>query len=130
MNILIDTHIALWSLYDDGRLSPEAAEYLCRENNVVYYSLVSAWEIEIKHSLGKLEVPAEAFIEDCALMGFELLPLKKEHILEVSRVPFLPNGHKDPFDRMLMAQAISENMSFLTMDGKIRQYGYDWILDV
>ena len=123
MNILIDTHIALWSLYEDKKLSKKAKGLLLDSNNTIYYSLASAWEVEIKHSIGKLSVPADAFIEDCDSIGFLPLSIKKEHILGLKDLPLLPDGHKDPFDRLLLTQARSERMAFLTLDKKILAYG-------
>ena len=123
MNILIDTHIALWSLYDEKKLSKKAKQLLLDSNNTIYYSLASAWEVEIKHSIGKLPVPADTFIEDCDSTGFLPLSIKKEHILSLKDLPLLPDNHKDPFDRLLLTQAKSEKMAFLTLDKKILAYG-------
>ena len=128
MNILIDTHIAIWSLYNDKKLSESSFGLLRDLRNNIYVSLVSAWEIEIKNSLGKLDVPSDSFIRDCEAMGFCLLPVKKEHILALKTLPYLDNGHKDPFDRLLIAQAESEGFSFLSEDSKILDYDCSCIL--
>ena len=128
MNILADTHILLWSLYDDKKLSAAAREYLMDENNRVYYSLISIWEVEIKHSLGKMPVSPDELLKDCDYMGFMSLNLKKEHITGLKELSKNDYTHKDPFDRMLLAQAISENYYFLTQDDKILQYPSELIL--
>ena len=130
MNILIDTHIALWSLYDSDRLSQKSISLLKNCTNTIYFSLVTAWEIQIKNSIGKLPMSAEEFIRDCENMGFLSLPVRKEHIIELQNIPYLDNNHKDPFDRMLISQAMFERMSFLTEDKKIHQYHYHFILPV
>ena len=122
MNILIDTHIALFSMYDDRKLNEKSAALLCDEKNIIFVSLISAWEIAIKTSLGKLDIPADEFLNDCTSMGYQLLPMKAPHIVTVSHMGKGPNEHKEPFDRMLLAQAKSEKMKFLTRDRKILQY--------
>lgn len=122
MNILIDTHIALWSLYDDSRLSEKARDYLTDENNTIFLSMISAWEVEIKHNIGKLKVPADIFMEDCENLGFQMLNLKKEHLLGLKNLSFPENGHKDPFDRLLLSQAKTERYGFLTEDENLLEY--------
>lgn len=128
MNILADTHILLWSLYDEKKLSDPAREYLMDENNRIYYSLVSIWEVEIKHSLGKMPVSSDELMKDCEYMGFLPLNLKKEHIIGLKELRKNNYGHKDPFDRMLIAQTLTENFYFLTQDNKIKQYPSELIL--
>lgn len=122
MNILIDTHIALWSLYDDSKLSSFARNFLLDINNNIWYSLASAWEIEIKNSLGKINVDSGSFIRDCDSIGFCLLPIRKEHIIALKDLPYPESGHKDPFDRLLITQANIESMHFLTQDSRILDY--------
>lgn len=128
MKVLIDTHIALWSIYDSEMLSSVSAKILSDPFNEIFVSLASAWEIEIKHSIGKLEVPSEGFISDCREMGFNLLPINEKHITALSRLEKSGNGHKDPFDRMLLAQSVSEGMCFLTEDSKLLEYSSENII--
>ena len=128
MNILIDTHIALWSMYRDSKLDEHAVSILSDNNNIIFVSLVSAWEIALKTSIGKLNIPADGFMDDCKSMGFHLLPMKENHITAFQVLPPGPDGHKDPFDRLLIAQAQSEEMKFLTMDRKILSYANTAIL--
>ena len=128
MNILLDTHIALWSMYDDNRLDSTAVSMLTDENNIIFVSLVSAWEIAIKTSIGKLHIPADGFMEDCKSMGYHLLPMKEKHVAAVQHLCDGPEGHKDPFDRFLLAQAEAEGIKFLTRDRKILKYDNPVIL--
>ena len=78
MNILADTHILLWSIYDDDKLSDKAKSYLIDGRNRFYYSLISIWEVAIKNNIGKMPIPAEDLLEGCDEIGFVPLPLKKE----------------------------------------------------
>ena len=121
MNVLIDTHIAIWAIYDNSKLTEQMTSILLDKENTIYYSLVSAWEVEIKHNIGKSEIPSKEFIKDCENAGFSVLSLKKKHIIELENIPFRKD-HRDPFDRLLIAQAKSEEMWFLTKDGKILSY--------
>ena len=122
MNILLDTHIILWSLYAPEKLPSRAVELISDPSNWLYCSRLSLWECEIKH----LKHP-EAFamsagdvMEDCHRAGFYDLPLESRHIITLSEIGQpVSKDHKDPFDRMLMAQAVSENMAFLTHDSRL-----------
>ena len=122
MRVLLDTHIALWCMYRQKKLSCSSVRIMTDSKNEFYVSLASAWEIEIKHSIGKLEESSETFISDCKEMGFNLLPISEKHITALSRLEKPINGHKDPFDRMLLAQSISEGLYFLTEDSKLLEY--------
>lgn len=104
MNVLLDTHICLWSCLDDPKLSAQARG-LMEKASTVFVSTVSLWEVAIKHSLGKLPVGAEALRDHLIHCGAEFLPLLPEHCLALAGLPSL---HSDPFDRMLIAQAIVE----------------------
>lgn len=122
MRVLLDTHIALWCMYRQKKLSCSSVRIMTDSKNEFYVSLASAWEIEIKHSIGKLEESSETFISDCKEMGFNLLPISEKHITALSRLEKPINGHKDPFDRMLLAQSVSEGLYFLTEDSKLLEY--------
>ena len=122
MRVLLDTHIALWCMYRQKKLSCSSVRIMTDSKNEFYVSLASAWEIEIKHSIGKLEESSETFISDCKEMGFILLPISEKHITALSRLEKPINGHKDPFDRMLLAQSVSEGLYFLTEDSKLLEY--------
>ena len=127
MKVLLDTHILLWTMYDSQKLSDYSRSILKSEDNIFYYSLASVWEVEIKNSIGKLAVPSVEFANDCELMGFHMLPIEKQHIFALHKLE-IANGHKDPFDRLLITQAGVENYKLLTEDSKIQNYNKDWII--
>ncbi|MDR3553486.1 MAG: type II toxin-antitoxin system VapC family toxin [Syntrophobacteraceae bacterium] len=122
MNILLDTCTFLWVVSDSMDLSERARELFQDDSNSVFLSSVSAWEIIVKHALGRLPLPdlPERFIGGMrALHAIESLPLGEEAVL---MLPRLPEIHRDPFDRMLVCQALSHGLSLLTPDSFIRQY--------
>jgi PIN domain nuclease of toxin-antitoxin system len=118
MNYLLDTHVFLWMLSDPGRLNAEAKEAICHPNHSVFVSAVSAVEISIKKRLGKLVAP-DSLEQEIESRGLQHLPLTFRHgmILET-----LPNHHLDPFDRMLVAQALCENLIVVSHDKKLEPY--------
>jgi len=122
MRILLDTHAFLWAIADDPRLGPISRELIDSRAEAVLLSLVSLWEIAIQHSLGRGDMPisavqALAWAEES---GFEWLPLAPGHILCLEN---LPPHHRDPFDRLLIAQAISEDLTLLSADAVFSSYG-------
>ena len=121
MIYILDTQIALWAVYDYERIPKDICNFIEDEDNEIYYSLVSAWEVEIKHNIGKLQMSAKDFIDGCECVGFNPLPIKKKHILGLSEIPSKDN-HKDPFDRLLISQAKQEQAKLLTVDEKILSY--------
>jgi PIN domain nuclease of toxin-antitoxin system len=118
MNLLLDTHVFLWAADDDPRLSA-AAWSMIEEAHAVYVSSASIWEATIKFQLGKLKVAPDRLIEAVTESGFEELSITFRHTAAVTRLPPI---HRDPFDRLLLAQAISEPLHFLTADDKLTQY--------
>jgi PIN domain nuclease of toxin-antitoxin system len=118
MRILLDTHVYLWWLQDHPKLSLAARETIISATEV-YVSSVSIWEAGIKIALGKLEADIVALASNIELNGFIELPLFAKHALQLAR---LPDIHRDPFDRMLIAQAISEPLRLLTADNQIAEY--------
>jgi PIN domain nuclease of toxin-antitoxin system len=122
LRLLLDTCTFLWILADAPELSFEALDLFTEPENEVYLSSVSTWEIAVKHGLGRLPLPQPLmeFIPSMrASHGIEPLSLDEESTLYVSR---LPPYHKDPFDRMLICQAIVHNLVILTPDDEVRQY--------
>jgi PIN domain nuclease of toxin-antitoxin system len=122
VNLLLDTHVALWAITDSARLSASARQQIMAERTTVWVSVVSLWEIAIKHALGRGDMPvsahdAAAYFRDS---GFRMLVLQPEHALGVEALPAL---HTDPFDRMLVAQARVEPMRLLTHDATVASYG-------
>jgi len=121
MDILLDTHVAIWFFEDNKRLSKSATDAITNLENSVYVSIVSLWEIAIKLSKGKLEIDngLDGFVEAVYRNGFILLGISPAHIKIVCELPFI---HHDPFDRMMIAQAIVEDMSIVSADENIAQY--------
>ncbi|MDQ5908886.1 MAG: hypothetical protein QG599_979 [Pseudomonadota bacterium] len=121
MRILLDTHIFLWVTMDAPQLTP-SARALIQEAHEVYVSAASIWEIAIKSAIGKIEADAEEMAEAIELSGFIELPITSRHTAKVAKLPFL-NRHKDPFDRLLVAQSMVEPLVLVTVDPKIVAYG-------
>lgn len=117
--ILLDTHVLLWWLTDDPNLGEKSRALIADGRNQVYVSAASHWEISIKRSLGKLEAPhdMDSIVED---QGFAKLAISAFH---GDQAGLLPEHHKDPFDRMLVAQAQAEGLLLMTSDSKIPLYG-------
>ncbi|SAL05122.1 PilT protein-like protein [Caballeronia calidae] len=118
MRLLIDTHIYLWSVMEDRRLSGDARERM-RDAEKIFVSSASIWELSIKASRGKLEPRVEKVVGKVRQSGFLELKVTFEHAFVARELPLL---HYDPFDRMLVAQAVSETMRFLTVDKQLRHY--------
>ncbi|WP_440903782.1 type II toxin-antitoxin system VapC family toxin [Catenovulum sp. SX2] len=116
--ILLDTHALLWWLTDDQNLGVKAREIIADPRNQVFVSTASTWEISIKRALGKLKAPEDmdSLIED---EGFLPLPISLYH---GDQAGLLPEHHKDPFDRMLIAQAQAEGLTIITCDEKFPPY--------
>ena len=116
-SILLDTQIVLWWFDDDQKLKSPVRQYITDADNV-FVSAISFWEMIIKKQLNKLTVP-DNIRQLVADQNFATLPFKTDHAFVVKAIPLL---HRDPFDRALMAQAISENFVFVTYDETINQY--------
>jgi len=124
MKLLLDTHAFLWLLNDDyDHLRGKTAEKLfLDENNALYFSLASVWEMAIKISLGKLNLnqDLDAFIpEQLAINNIQLLDIRFEHVLKTMELPF---HHRDPFDRLIIAQTFIEEMTLLSTDNIFAAY--------
>lgn len=119
MKLLLDTHSLLWWLDDPALLSEEARDAISEPANEVFVSSAVAWEIAIKRGLGKLTAPRdlEAVIQAC---GFQTLSITVAHALATE---LLPPHHRDPFDRMLVAQALIENCMIVSRDPNVARYG-------
>jgi len=118
MRILLDTHIYLWAVIDDEKLTTKAREIITQANEV-FVSSASIWEISIKQALGKIEADINLLATTIKEIGFIELPINSNHAIVLNR---LPNIHRDPFDRILIAQAIHEPMHFLTADQNLKEY--------
>lgn len=118
MRVLLDTHVLLWALSDDPKLSSKARRLI--ENAAeIYVSAATFWEMAIKVGLGKLDADLDEIREYCLESGFVELPITSEHAIAVKD---LEQHHKDPFDRLIVATAISEPMRLMTADAQIAQY--------
>jgi PIN domain nuclease of toxin-antitoxin system len=123
MNLLLDTHSFLWFVNNSPDLSANARTHIADIRNDVCLSVVSAWEIAIKTSIGKLQIPApvESFIPtQLTINDFQLLPIAIPHLGLVATFPF---HHKDPFDRLLAAQSLHESMPIVSIDARLDPYG-------
>jgi PIN domain nuclease of toxin-antitoxin system len=118
MNLLLDTHALLWWLDDHPSLSKKARTSISDGMNSVFVSAAVIWEIEIKKALGKLKIPSN-FRQVLAQQSFEMLPVTVEHAYMVGD---LPAFHRDPFDRMLIAQARVEGFTIVTRDSIFARY--------
>lgn len=125
MRLLLDTHTLLWYSINDPQLSSTAQKLIVDASNEILVSPASYWEIAIKISIGKLTLhqPYEDFIDACLnLYGFRILPIETKHTARVATLPF-PAKHKDPFDRLIVAQALVEAISIVSSDTALDVYG-------
>jgi PIN domain nuclease of toxin-antitoxin system len=118
VKLLLDTHVLLWAMQDSRQLSMPARKRI-RAAEATYVSAASLWEIAIKAQLGKLSVDSEVLEEQLSLSGLQPLPITWQHTVQVRK---LPMHHRDPFDRMLVAQAMTEPLRLLTHDEGLRVY--------
>jgi len=136
VRLLLDTHVALWLLYEPKRLPAPLVRSLAAGDFQVFVSMVSAWEVAIKHSIlrpdgsRKLGCSATQFLNGIAAAGCELLPLAPAHCLHADALPYRPNPatgklHGDPFDRMLVAQALAEPLRLVTADPAVALHNAD-----
>jgi PIN domain nuclease of toxin-antitoxin system len=122
VRFLLDTHTLLWLLAGSERVSEQTREVLADPRNAVFVSVVCAWEIAIKVALGKLEVPPDVrswLPAEIVASRLATLPITLDHALAVEH---LPPHHTDPFDRLLIAQAIAENLTIVTGDAQFERY--------
>ena len=127
MRYLLDTHTAFWFFAGSPELSEGAKSEIIDIDNEIFVSVVSAWEIAIKRSLDREKSPlcsAGEFFDKVALSGFELVSLDPRHIIPVETLPY---HHRDPFDRLLIATAMAEDMTFLSADENVVKYDVKWL---
>lgn len=134
MNLLLDTHVLIWALNEDQRLSEKARELILDPDNAIYYSSVSVWEVAIKHAIhpDNVTFSGKEFSQYCQEAGFLSVEMRDRHVFAletISRADDAP-PHHDPFDRMLIAQAKAENMSFLTHGSLLLYYNEKCIVSV
>jgi PIN domain nuclease of toxin-antitoxin system len=122
LNLLLDTHLLLWAAGEPERLSAKARALLLDPGNQLLFSAASLWEISIKNSLGRADFKADPrrLWRMLLVNGYRELPVTSEHTVAVNELPLL---HKDPFDRILIAQARVEGLTLLTVDKAVAKYG-------
>jgi len=122
MRILLDTSVFLWMDAAEGKLTADAYNVLKDETTIIYLSYISIWEMQIKHQIGKLNLRlplADLIQEQRTKNNILLQPLRESHIYGLSE---LAHHHRDPFDRLLISQAITENLTLITSDAHIMKY--------
>jgi PIN domain nuclease of toxin-antitoxin system len=127
MRCLLDTHTAFWYFEGSPALSARAKAVIEADDNEVFVSIVSAWEIAIKRSLDREKTSlcsVTEFFDEIAASGFVLLTLEPRHVRPIETLPY---HHRDPFDRLLIATAAAEDMTFLSADENVRKYDVNWL---
>lgn len=121
MKLLLDTNVALWAITDHPSLSDQARALILAPRNTIWVSVVSLWEIAIKHGLGRGDMPVSgrSALKYFQQAGFQILPIEPEHVVGVEE---LPRHHQDPFDRLLVAQALAEPMRLMSHDATVARY--------
>ena len=120
--LLVDTHLLLWAAFEPDRLSAKAAKTLQSRETPLLFSLATLWEVAIKTSLGRPDFSVEPGLLHRALLaeGFVELPINASHLICVATLPWV---HRDPFDRLLVAQAMEDKLTLLTADATLERYG-------
>ena len=124
MKYLLDTHIALWYFLNSEELSSTAEEIIVNPVNNIYVSAASLWEMVIKIGLGKLDVSFGAFLKEVENAGFLIIQTESRYLSKLLDLPLI---HKDPFDRLLIATAMVEDMIMITIDENIQKYDVSWV---
>ena len=126
MRYLLDTHTSFWYFKATPELPAKIKAIIDDQDNHIYVSIVSVWEIAIKRSLGRENTlcSAQEFIDEVVASGFELLTLKPDHVRPVETLPY---HHRDPFDRLLICTAMAEDMTFLSADENVPKYEVKWL---
>nr|WP_275112981.1 type II toxin-antitoxin system VapC family toxin [Rhodopila globiformis] len=122
----MDTHVLIWAIGEPSRLGERTRAAVASPANQVLVSAATAWEIAIKHALGRLTFPVDRFEEVLQRMGFDPLPVQLPHAIAAGR---LPRHHDDPFDRMLIAQALTDGLTLATIDGAMARYDVPVLAD-
>ena len=120
MRLLLDTHVVVWSLYKPNRLPPALRTLLRRQDAGLVVSAASLWEAAIKRAKGHFPEIDEGFPSDISRAGMEMLDIRAAHAWKVRELPMI---HRDPFDRLIVAQAMVEDLVLVTDDGEMARYG-------
>jgi PIN domain nuclease of toxin-antitoxin system len=126
MKYLLDTHTLIWLIEAPSRISLKTKQILTSSENSIYLSSASLWEIAIKTSLGKLslESPFEKLLDDLISTDITILQIENDYLMKLTT---LPEIHKDPFDRLLIATALTEDLTIITTDENIHKYDVSWL---
>jgi PIN domain nuclease of toxin-antitoxin system len=127
MKTLIDANVLLWALTDHSRLSTNAARVLDDPSNQLFFSVAGLWELVIKTQIGKLKLPhpaAEFLKQELVDLQIPVLPIEVRHVVRLER---LPMHHRDPFDRVLIAQALEEDLTIVSSDRIFRRYSVELV---
>ncbi|WP_443747182.1 type II toxin-antitoxin system VapC family toxin [Asticcacaulis solisilvae] len=124
MRLLLDTHALLWWLNDDPKLSDDIRNLIGDPANAVLFSVVSLWEVAVKVRIGKLDIDMDAFLAVLPEQGFERIGVEDSHL---EALVGLPSHHRDPFDHLLMAQAMVEQAVFVSQDANVPLYGVPFL---
>jgi PIN domain nuclease of toxin-antitoxin system len=126
MRYLIDTHVIIWLAINSSELPEGIKELIGNPENDIYICSVSLWEIAIKMNLGKLDLklPLDKLLNDIKTCGFNVLHVKDEYLCNLLTLPYI---HKDPFDRLIIATALREGLTIITIDENIQKYDVPWI---
>ena len=127
MNVLLDTHIALWAITDSPRLPKQAFELISNPKNTIWVSVATIWEIAIKFALGRGDMPVSSqdALHYFQQSGYKILAIEAEHVIAAGALPI---HHQDPFDRVLIGQALTEPMRLMTHDRLVAKYSNTVIL--
>lgn len=134
MRLLLDTHIALWAIADSSKLNEKLIKMIQDTDNEVFYSIVSVWEIAIKHAINPMNMPIseEEFVDLCEQVGFQRLDIQPKHIYTIKTLhrDEEEKRHNDPFDRLLISQAKADGYIFVTHDELIPGYNERCVMKV
>lgn len=128
MNIIIDTHVFLWYISNNSKLNTDYKKTITDNSNNIYLSVASIWECIIKQQMGKLDVPlplTDYLISKRAEHYIGTLPIDEDCIFKLEALPYI---HKDPFDRIILSQALSHKFKIITQDGLLKKYPYSIFL--
>ena len=130
--ILLDTHIIVWAMNKDKRLTEKIEKIILEPQNSIYYSIASMWEIQIKYDKKKINISGKEFMHYCEMSGYHKLPVDDLHVAELETLKRDESAppHSDPFDRIMLCQAIAEGFTFITHDPLFRGYNERCILEV
>lgn len=118
---LLDTNALIWTLSDPEELSNPAKDVITNSDNKLFVSIATLWEITIKQSIGKLDLEGDVLdiVEECEREGINILSIRPQHLKKLEKLPLI---HRDPFDRLIISQAIYEDLTIITKDSMIPKY--------